>query len=128
MLNDKTNKFLEKIANQNSTDATGMSQYKQRIVEQKRRYPAMGAGVGGALGLATGHLVKQKGKWGLISKLVGLGAGTRIGKGIGELGTITKTKTREGVVKKQQKHKAPGAKAKVPELNDAKVLKLLRSN
>lgn len=122
MLDEKTNKLLEKIAQH---DTTGMSQYKQRKVESERGHAGTGTGLGAIIGAGAGALSK---KYKPISTAAGALLGALAGREMGKrTSSKIKTVTQEGVVKKQQKTKNSVARPEVPRLEDNKVLKLLRS-
>lgn len=122
MLSEKTNKLLEKIAQQ---DATGMSQYKQRKVESERGHAGTGTALGSVLGAGAGAL---SGKYKPLTTAAGALLGAFTGRELGKRTTSkTKSMTQEGVVKKQQKTRADNATPQVPTIQDKAVLKLLRS-
>lgn len=125
MLDQKTLTFLEKIA---AEDSSGSSQLKKKYSRHHEKYPAAGMGIGGLMGLATGHLAGVPGRLGTLARIAGLAAGATIGKKVGEYGTSSHSVTTEGTVKKQQKSKGPESQPKVPSLNDAAVLKLLKGH
>jgi len=121
VLDKKTNELLDKIAQQ---DATGMSQYKQRKVESERGHSGEGTGLGALIGAGAGALSP---KYKSLAAMAGGALGALAGR---ELGKRTKTRSRtttlEGVIKKQQKNKAPTATPYVPRIEDSKVLRLLQ--
>jgi len=120
MLDKDTLDLLEKIA---QDDATGSSQMKQRSVKTKKYHAAEGAGLGAILGAGAGALSK---KYKPLTTAAGAVLGGLAGKDFGKhLYNKTKTVTNEGTIKKQQKSKAPGAKAEVPQLREDRLMKLL---
>ena len=127
MLDNDVKKFLEKLAE--TSDATGASQLKQRVVGTTKRHSAEGTGIGAALGLAAGHLSapKEKALLAAASRLGGLGFGAYAGHKIGDKGSSQVTTTTEGTVKKQTKEKGESATAKIPSITDESVLKLLKN-
>jgi hypothetical protein len=102
-----TNNSLYGLAKMAASDSTGVSQLKQRRTSTYKNYAAEGTGLGaGGGGLAGYKITKALGpKWNIPSTLAGIALGGLAGRYIGRKGSKTKTKSLEGVVKKQEKRK-----------------------
>lgn len=115
MLDDKTLKFIEKVA---ADDSVGASQLKNKKDYTHEKYPAAGAGAGAGLGLVMGHLAG--GKYKSLKRIGGTALGALLGKKVGDLGSFRKNETYEGTIKRQDKVK--DGKAQIPRLEASKQL------
>lgn len=111
-----------------ASDSTGVSQLKQRKTTTRKKYTAEGTGLGAAGGGFAGYkITKALGpKWNIPSTLAGIALGGLAGRHVGRKGSKTKTKSIEGVVKRQEKRK--DSPAKLPSLKRENVKGLLAYN
>ena len=128
MLDKKTVSMLDilvEMEKEANDQATSQAQYRERRTGYRKKYTGAGMGAGTAGGGATGaYLSRGLGrKWQTLATLGGAAAGAVAGKYMGDKGSSGVQRTRDVVIRKQQRKK--GQNAAVPRLSDQSVQKML---